>query len=186
VSDERARLFVALELPAAVREALGSWQATAVGPRPGLRLLAPESLHVTLCFLGWCAVGEIPAIAASCEIVGGEPAAEVSVGDAVWLPSRRPPRVLAVALEDPSEAVARVQSKLSAALQAGGWYVPEKRQFYAHVTVARVAKGARVRREDLAPPPQIAFRASAVRLYRSRLVRGGAQYEPLSSVELGA
>jgi RNA 2',3'-cyclic 3'-phosphodiesterase len=71
-------------------------------------------------------------------------------------------------------------------LRAGGWYVPEQRPFLAHVTVARVARGARIRREVLPPPPPDAVTASTVTLYRSRLERGGARYEPLASVALGS
>jgi RNA 2',3'-cyclic 3'-phosphodiesterase len=79
-----------------------------------------------------------------------------------------------------------LQAKLSEALLTGGWYVPEKRPFLAHVTIARVAKEARVRREGAPAPPQVSFRGSTVTLFRSRLGRGGARYEPLRSVELGA
>ncbi len=57
VSEERVRLFVALELPTEVRSALRSWAAEHVGAMARLRLVEPESLHVTLCFLGWRAGG---------------------------------------------------------------------------------------------------------------------------------
>jgi RNA 2',3'-cyclic 3'-phosphodiesterase len=182
---ERARLFVALELPAAVREALVEWRSAVLSGRPGLRPAAFEALHATLCFLGWRAASEIPEIAAACEIVADEPVAGLTVREAVWLPARRP-RVLAAELEDPAGTLASLQAKLSEALRTGGWYVPEKRPFLAHVTIARVAKGARVRREGAPTPPQVSFRGSTVTLFRSRLGRGGARYEPLRSVELGA
>jgi 2'-5' RNA ligase len=71
-------------------------------------------------------------------------------------------------------------------LQTGGWYLPEARPFLAHTTVARVAKDARVRREGLEAPPPLAFDAGTVSLYRSRLGPGGARYEALRTVELGA
>ena len=78
-----------------------------------------------------------------------------------------------------------VQSALSEALAAGGWYAPEKRPFLPHVTVARVGRGARVRRglELPALPADLAFRASTVTLFRSRLSPAGARYEGLASVE---
>jgi RNA 2',3'-cyclic 3'-phosphodiesterase len=184
-SDERARLFVALELPATARQALFDWGAVVLSGRTELRAVALPALHVTLCFLGWRSVSEIEAIAAACEVVADRPAVELSLGDGVWLPMRRP-RALAVALADPDQALAGVQSGLSAVLRAGGWYVPEQRPFLAHVTVARVARGARIRREVLPPPPPDAVTASTVTLYRSRLERGGARYEPLASVALGS
>jgi ketosteroid isomerase-like protein len=94
--------------------------------------------------------------------------------------------VLAVRLEDRSGALSRVQAALSAALVSGGWYVPESRPFLGHVTVARMAKDARIKPSRLEPPPAVDVRCSRVTLYRSRLGSGGARYEPLSAVELGS
>jgi RNA 2',3'-cyclic 3'-phosphodiesterase len=180
--DERVRLFVALELPAPVREALIGWRG-GPGRARDLRPLAAESLHATLCFLGWRPAREIEAIAGACGALAGDPAPELSLGEPRWLPPRRP-RVLAVDLVDPSGALARAQATLSSALAAGGWYQPEKRPYLAHVTVARVARGGRPPRGPLPPIPSLEFRAGKVRLYRSRLLRAGAQYEPLATIEL--
>ena len=182
---ERARLFVALELPAAPREALFVWTARVLSGRAGLRPVAADALHVTLCFLGSCALDLIAPIAGACEVVAGEPVAELTVGRPLWLPPRRP-GVLAVELNDLRGGVARVQAALSDALHAGGWYQPEKRPFLAHVTVARVRRGVRVRRQELGSPPALTLTPSTVTLYRSRLGPGGARYEPLHSVELSS
>jgi RNA 2',3'-cyclic 3'-phosphodiesterase len=178
---ERARLFVALELPRETRELLSGWCPR----RRELRQLAPESLHVTLCFLGWRWADEIPAIGAACELVANMPAPELAIGRPLWLPPRRP-GVLAVELEDRGGGLGRAQAALSAALVAGGWFAPETRPFLAHVTVARVRKGARAPRDELSGPPATAITADAVTLYRSRLLRGGAQYEPQRTVRLSA
>ena len=180
-----ARLFVALELPDAARDALALWQADAVAAVHGLRPVRSEDLHATLCFLGSRPEAEIDQIAAACGVAAGEPVVESAFGSAVWLPARRP-RVLAVALSDPDGACARLQGALSSALVAGGWYAPESRPFLAHVTVARVGRDARVRPVSLpAPPGDLAVRCSRVTLYRSRLGPSGARYEALASVSLG-
>ncbi len=149
----------------------------------GLRLIAPEYLHATLCFLGWQPAEKISEILAACRTVAKRRAAELSVGGALWLPPRRP-RVLAVELEDHHGQLSAAQAALSRALAAGGWYVPEKRHFLAHVTVARVPTGMRLRRPELTAPPPIRFDGSRITLYRSRLGAGGARYEPLGTVEL--
>jgi 2'-5' RNA ligase len=180
-----ARLFVALELPAEARDMLARWRVSVAGAVPGLRLVRPEDLHVTLCFLGSRPEEEIGAIGAACRVVAGEPVADSGFGSALWLPARRP-RVLAVELSDPDGALGRIQSALSGALVAGGWYAPESRPFLPHVTVARVARDARVRAVELPALPETAVRCSRVTLYRSRLGAGGARYEPLLSVELGS
>ena len=185
VADDRVRLFVALDLPPPVRAALISWRDRALRGAPDVRPLVAESLHVTLCFLGWRAAGDVQAIAAACRAVAAEPAPLLSLGDPRWLPPRRP-RVLAVELNDRDGAVTRAQARLSEVLAAGGWYEPEKRPYLPHVTVARVAHRGRVP-TDLPPAPAAPeFNASRVVLYRSRLLRSGARYEALSTVELRA
>jgi 2'-5' RNA ligase len=180
-----ARLFVALELPSAAREALGRWRSAFVSEISGLRLVRPEDLHATLCFLGSRPEKEIDQIAAACRVAAGEPAADSAFGEALWLPARRP-RVLAVSLSDPDRTIARIQSVLSSALVRGGWYAPESRPFLGHVTVARVGRDARIRRVELPAPPTSAMSCSRVTLYRSRLSSAGARYESLASVELGS
>ena len=183
MSAERARLFVALDLPAKVREELVSWRAT-LGDARELRLIATEYLHATLCFLGWQAAEEIEPIAQVCrEIAADSAAIRLGLSDAVWLPSRRP-RVLAVILADPDGGLAGLQASLSERLQAGGWYVPEKRSFLAHVTLARVPTGARARSRPVSSRPELDFVGGELTLYRSHLDRAGARYEPQARISL--
>ena len=150
MNGERIRLFVALELPDDVREALVDWRRRAVGNVRGLRLVAPDSLHVTLCFLGWRFTPEIDAIAAACADVPIQPPARLFVADAIWLPPRRP-GVLAIKFDDADDTLGGIQSAFSEALESAGFYTPEKRPFLPHVTVGRVARGARVRASAAGP-----------------------------------
>ncbi len=161
-----ARLFVAVDPPAWVREELADWarrvaaQMRAAGvPRDAMRLLDADSLHLTLCFLGSRPVAEIDALAAAVEmglaratVSSGsrrespergpvEHASEVSIGAPLWLPPRRP-HALAVEINDRGGALTSVQQQLSQALaNASGWE-PERRRFRAHITVARVRGNA--------------------------------------------
>jgi 2'-5' RNA ligase len=183
---ERVRLFVALELPAEVRQELVRWRERVPGAAAPVRLrwVTPASLHATLCFLGWRPVDEIPSIAQACGVAAACGPAQLTLVDPVWLPPRRP-RVLAVELRDEADRLARVQGRLSNALEAGGWYEPENRAFRAHVTVARVPKGGRVGRVAVPAPAPLNFTGRQVTLFRSRLSAAGARYEPLASVALG-
>ena len=176
------RLFVAVDLPQAIRRSLARWGRGAVGEDEGMRLIAPAHLHVTLCFLGWREEEEAAALG---ERVSGcaAPAPGLALGAAAWLPARRP-RVLAVDLEDSARALTGLQRRVSDALEAAGAYVPERRPYRPHVTVARVRGRARVRARELSPPPARTFAAEALTLYRSRLERGGARYEPLARAGL--
>jgi 2'-5' RNA ligase len=79
-----------------------------------------------------------------------------------------------------------VQGAVSVALEAGGWYRPEKRPFWPHVTLARVKRGER--RVSPLPgdpaPPGAPFEARELTLYRSTLRPQGALYEPLARATL--
>ena len=161
----------------------------AAGPRR-IRLVAPESLHVTLCFLGARPVAETAAIAAAVR-ESSDPAAVVAVeiGDPVWLPARRP-RVGACPLIDASGSLGALQARLAGRLLRGGWYEPERRPFLAHVTVARLGGGGSVGMAGRAAPawpvaPAVGrFAAPAVTLFRSHTGSGGASYEALTTVAL--
>ncbi len=181
--DERVRLFVALELPDDIVTGLVRWRGDVITAEPALRPVPPTSLHVTLCFLGSLSAVAVSDIIVACDAAARLPAPALSVERAVWLPPRRP-RVLAVELGDVDARLADVQSTLSEALRASGWYTPEARPFLAHVTVARVRNRARVRPRELSPPPSERFVGSRVTVFRSRISSAGARYEPLGTVQL--
>jgi len=67
--------------------ALAGWGAPVLSGQPGLRAIPPQSLHLTLCFLGWRAATDLSRIASACQTVGGEPAVELSANAGRWLPA---------------------------------------------------------------------------------------------------
>lgn len=181
----RARLFVALELPAGAREALVDWQSAALAGRAELRAVAPEALHVTLAFLGSRPEEEIDEIAAAVRgAVSGLPAASLAPRGTMAVPRRRP-RLFALDLADSGGRASAVQAAVSDALAGGGFYEPEGRPFWPHVTVARVRRGGREVAPLELPPPGDGFEAAEVVLYRSHLSPRGARYEALERAELG-
>ncbi|MGH2874073.1 MAG: 2'-5' RNA ligase family protein, partial [Solirubrobacteraceae bacterium] len=110
----RVRLFVALELPADTRSLLTAWAGGVVAALPGVRPVATESLHATLVFIGARPAAAVDAIAVACReaVAPLSPTVPAPVlGEAVWLPRRRP-RVLAVALVEPSGALTALQAAL--------------------------------------------------------------------------
>lgn len=188
-----ARLFAAVELPLQAREALAGWgrgllgvlrEAGGGGTAQGLRVLDPESMHLTLCFLGSRPVGEIEPLSAAVEAFEGE-ACALALGAPVWLPRRRP-RALAVEVADPAGALTDVRERLAQGFSAACGWQPERRRFRPHVTVARVKgrAGLAAGVVELPPSPAAAFDAGTLTLYRSRLAPSGASYEPLASVTL--
>ena len=175
------RLFVALDLPDAVRASLAALGAAA--DRDAWRALPAGSLHLTLAFLGSRPPGDVEAIARVLDAEAGGPAPRLSMNAPLLLPPRRP-RVLTVALADPDGTLAGLQSRVSAGLEAAGVYTPEKRPFRAHITVARLRPRART-----APAPQLAlddapFAAPSLTLYRSQLHPKGARYTAVAGAML--
>jgi 2'-5' RNA ligase len=174
------RLFVALELPPPVVAGLVAWGREA--DRDGLRRLAPASLHVTLAFLGSRPDEEAEAIGAAtvarCAPVGG-----LSVGEPAWLGRGS---ALALDLVDGDGACARVQRAVAEALTALGVYEPDERPFRPHVTVARVRRGARVRRRSVLPePPDLGiFAGTSITLFESRPTPQGADYRRVTACAL--
>jgi 2'-5' RNA ligase len=171
VSD-KVRLFAALELPEDVRLKLHAWGAQVGAQEPALRVLEPESLHVTLVFLGWQPVEVTDEIAAAVRALA-RPLPQLSVTGGAWLPPRRP-GVLVADLK-PGYSLDELHGDLVDGLTA--YHQPETRPFRPHVTVARVPRGTRLRGDDVEEPPALRFSSTGLVLYRSQLGRGGAKYE---------
>ncbi|HEX6024469.1 MAG TPA: RNA 2',3'-cyclic phosphodiesterase [Solirubrobacter sp.] len=170
------RLFVALDLPGAVRDALA-----ALEPDPDVwRRVNPASLHVTLAFLGSREPSDVDLIR---PLIVASPAPELALGEILLLPPRRA-RVLTVELEDRTGALAELQARISAGLEAAGVYTPEKRRFRPHVTIARVRPRVAPPRTAALEVERLEFRGEAVTLYESRLHPSGARYEPIASARL--
>jgi RNA 2',3'-cyclic 3'-phosphodiesterase len=189
LKSPRARLFVALDLPDRVREGIVAWGREALAD-PALRPVRPESLHITLAFLGYLPEKEIPRLAALIEASGGR-APSIVLGDPAPRPERGRPRLFALPVESP-EAIA-LQAGLAEKLVAARLYKPEKHPFWPHVTVARARREERgsKRPARVAKPPGGLPRAllqqqvsRRLTLYRSELQPQGALYTPLAQVEL--
>ncbi len=175
------RLFVALELPEAVRARLWAWSAAL--DEGGWRRVPEANLHVTLAFLGSRPAEDVAGIAAVLEACP-DVAPRMTCAGVVALPLRRP-RVLALRLDSPGDVLARLQAAVSGGLAAAGLYVPEDRRFLAHVTVARARRATPPARGAALPePPSCDLEAPAVTLFESRPGLGGSQYTALASMTL--
>jgi 2'-5' RNA ligase len=201
----RIRLFVALELPDTFLDPLVSWREEAFASRRELRLPSRYSLHVTLAFLGYQYERDMEKIAEASFSDGGAPFG-LKATDVTEVPPRRP-RLYAVGLEDAGDKLTAWQGKLAERLQSGGFYEPEKREFWPHITIARFKQTERHRpgggarggahgrgggAEQPEPMPELPdelrepFETGRLTLYKSTLRPQGAEYEPLKRVELSA
>jgi RNA 2',3'-cyclic 3'-phosphodiesterase len=180
-------MFLALDLPEGARARLAEWRELLLDGRRDVRPVSPEALHVTLVFLGWQdeSAAERIAEAAFGALPAGR-APRLTPTEARSVPPRNP-RLFALDLADEDGRATALQAAASGALERGGWYRPEKRPFWPHVTLARVKRRERrvapVPPEP--PPPGDSFDAAGVTLYRSTLRPQGALYEPLARTVAG-
>ena len=178
-----ARLFAALELPAAVRARLSAFGRSAAAHDHALRAVDEDTLHVTLAFLGDRAEDDVEPARAAIRGVAGSPAPSLALGPAMWLPTRSP-HVLTIGVEEGEGVLAALHADVGRRLSEVLAWEPDGRRFRPHVTVARVQRTGRPRTRGLDEAPSARFAAEAVVLYRSHLGDGPARYEALERAEL--
>lgn len=166
------RLFIALAVPSAVRDAL----VALAEPLPGLAWTRPDQLHVTLRFLGDVPVEKIEPIVARLAQVRVAPFILPIEGTGSF-PPNGPARVLWIGTGSGHPRLFQLRQRLDDALLAAGLPL-DVRVFLPHITLARAtekAAGAAARwlkthREAFAPP----FMAEAFDLCASELRPEGA------------
>lgn len=180
------RLFFAVELPREVRETAAQHAARLRRDFPAARASwpRPESLHLTLKFLG-----EVEAIlidslsnAAAVAAAGLVPFA-LTIEGAGAFPPRGAARVLWLGVRDDSGHLSRLQFRLDKECAHAG-FPRESKPFEPHLTLARLrapqdaaALSEAHRRTPFGPH---SFEVSGFVLMRSELGPGGSRYTPLS------
>jgi 2'-5' RNA ligase len=144
------RVFTAVELPRATREAVVRTAHTLLMPpesrearlwKRGLAPVPPENLHATVRFLGEVEEERLPEIVAALrDAVEPLPAATARVSGVGAFPGRGRPRVIWCGIDDPDGALTRLEQAASSGLAPLG-FPPEDRPYHPHVTLARVRDG---------------------------------------------
>lgn len=173
--DERLRLFLALEVPDKVSDALRRWSRRELAGREGVRAL--EHHHVTLAFLGTRPAGDLEPVLGA--LRGAAGAARRGPLEVVRYRETR--SVSMLVLDDPTGHARALADDVQGRLEARDVYRREARPWLPHVTVARFRE-----RPRLAPTlPDVApFSPSAAAAFLSRLHPSGARYEVLESCPL--
>lgn len=176
------RLFVALEPPPEVREALAAWLREQRSIRALVRPVAAADLHLTLAFLGARPPHELERIADAVLAVGGTTTCRgLSLGAPLWLPRR--PRALTVEVHDDRGELGALSAALDDALGGAVGWKPD-RPLRPHVTVGRRDAGLPLPDRPLAPTPALGFAAEALTLFRSELRPDGARYSAVERAGL--
>ena len=187
-------MFIAVPVPAAVREELRRLQDELRGRLPGqaIRWTRPEQIHLTLRFLGNVpadSVGELTdAVRRACASFAPIPLHAGRIG---FFPQARVPRVIWVWVHDDWGHLTRLQQ---AATSVTSMFTkePEEKGFTGHLTIAR-AQGlkpapARILGEAALEMTNRVFgdwTAESVEIKRSELSAGGSRYSTLAELPLG-
>lgn len=130
-----SRYFLALPLPEAVKERL----AAARPPKlPGVKLVRPDLMHVTLHFLGELEPHGVRAVKRALQDVAA-PRDSFNISGVGAFPEDGPPRVIWAGIEE-NPPLAQLYEQLGDTLHQAIDFEPEDRPFSPHVTLARVKR----------------------------------------------
>jgi len=192
------RIFIALDIDEDIRQRIARFLDGVRGFAPDARWVRPESLHVTLKFIGETAPQNVDQIKEALNAVESN-AIEMNIRGCGFFPGAKSPRVFWVGIEA-GPSLAALASTVDDRLAALG-IAKENHLFSPHLTLARGggASGSPPPRiggfkrsfqrleEKLAALPVPEFGTMTAReffLYQSHLSRGGSRYEKLAGFTL--
>jgi 2'-5' RNA ligase len=180
---ETVRAFLAIGVPDLQRERLAAFLATCQAIAPGFRWVAPDSLHLTIRFLGRVDGRRLAALAGALRALAIAPF-PISLDGIGRFGGGTAVRVVWLGLASGGEEAAGLAGEVEAQCAAAG-FEPEGRPYHPHLTLARSRQRRGDRLPDLPSPPELpGWTVAGFRLYRSRLSPGGATYSVLE--EFGA
>ena len=188
---EDIRAFIAIELPDEIKVKLDQLEGQLKARRLNAKWVAPESIHLTLKFLGNISVDSVPNIQEVMEEAAlGVPPFRIGVGGVGVFPNPQRVQVIWAGLNGDLDKLIELQKLVDTGLSKLG-FVPESRPFTAHLTVARIRDEARPTEREAAgklaeatPFEAPSFTVETISLMRSQLRREGPIYNRVVSVAL--
>jgi|ERR1700728_443120 len=178
------RLFVALDIPDAVRRALRELMARLKPECSDARWVRPEGIHVTLKFLGETDGAKLNSITSALSALHPVGQVQLDFRGIGFFPNEFHPRVIWCGVEA-SPNLATLATSVDRALQPLG-FSAETRAFTPHLTLARfdshkgldtlVRAANNLKSYDFGSARQSEFY-----LYQSVLKRGGSEYTRLAT-----
>jgi len=188
-SSAAIRAFVAVLLDAATRAALRAQIESLRRAAPRVAWVAPESVHLTLKFLGHVDPALIEPVSSALQgALAGAPPFDLEILGLGAFPTVSRARVIWAGVGAGRDAVAALAGRVEAALEPLG-FARESRPFSPHLTLGRAREPRRNERlatlvADGAGRAFGRFRVGSASLMQSILGQGGARYSSLSSVSL--
>ena len=174
------RVFIAVDLPTELRQQLAELQRALQPLTDTARWVAPESIHITLKFIGEVQEKRLEDIDSAFTGLTWKPFT-VTVRSVGFFPGNRSPRVFWAGMEAPTMSGLAIE--LDARMERLG-FEKERREFRPHITLAR----ARDNRMDsslvkaaakYAEHPFGSFKVDRVSLFQSTLKPPGPVYNKL-------
>jgi len=140
------RLFVGVELDERVKEAAAQIADSLrlnLEQRLDARWVPPANLHITLWFLGEVEQSRVEPTVQAIDAPFHEPAFDLEISGLGAFPPAGSPRVLWLGVTSGSTQLARLHAELNRRLEPIG-FVPERRAYSAHLTIARVKEMSRL------------------------------------------
>jgi 2'-5' RNA ligase len=186
------RLFIAIDLDEAAREAIAVEQARlkkAIGDRSPLKWVRDEQMHLTLVFLGEVPEDRAPRLIQTVEEPIDQPAFDASFEGVGMFPPHGAPRVLWIGVAAGAQKMIALQRELAGRMRQLGIAL-EDRPFHPHLTLARWRESGSADRRRIGETTKATtiarVRIDHATLYRSRLSPSGSTYTPLARATLSA
>jgi 2'-5' RNA ligase len=191
VAIDEVRSFIAIELPGEVKLKLGEIETQLKSGRFRAKWVAPESIHLTLKFLGGISVDSIADVTrVMTEAAYGATPFRLGVRGLGVFPNPKRVQIVWVGVDGELDKLTRLQKRLDTGLASLG-FVPESRAFTAHLTLARMRDEASpTEREGIGQLVTVTsfeageFTVDSISLMKSQLTREGPIYSRLASVAL--
>jgi len=178
------RLFVALEIPSAVRQNLATLLNSFRSVTREPRWVRAENLHVTLKFLGEVADGKVDAVRSALGVIRSDKAVALEFRGLGFFPNEKHPRVFWAGMEA-TPNLKTLAGDIEGTMEMLG--IPrEKREFSPHLTLARFERPRlpEALRKLIADHQQREFgslRKNEFHLIQSKLKPGGAEYTTIAT-----
>ena len=185
------RVFWAIALNPEIRSALRDFQKGIRNRVPGINWVKPESLHLTVKFLGEIGEEQLSSIQLAVEDGVKECSPfSLKIEGVGGFPNTKQPRVLWVGVSGEVEILETLARKVEQALIPLG-FPAESKTFRGHLTLARIKQGNRevgmalARSQVLDQPPSFGIlTVHQLCLFRSELKPTGAVYHRLTEIQL--
>lgn len=193
-TSQSQRLFVAVELSGKARSAVsGVITRIMKSELKNLRAVRPETVHLTLKFLGNVPSEQIDGLVEALRLIAGAHAPfTLNLSGAGVFPSPKKARVLWLGIGGDTRALGELHLGIENAVAALG-FARDRKPLSPHLTVARLRESAsRADRllvaETLASAPHpdgVEIPVPSIAIMRSTLARSGATHDRLASLPLG-